>query len=132
MKLFVLLCLYVLYNGDVFIFFMFFFYFIFQNENQAGIASEAGGEEEYSEFTSYRSGSLTSNRLLLTQSRTLDSLNEVGATKAGTPSTVSRFAYYSNDHFESHLMVHFLSQNQAHRQLFRGLIIILMIVLNHI
>ncbi|KAK3891209.1 hypothetical protein Pcinc_004892 [Petrolisthes cinctipes] len=48
------------------------------------------GEEEFSVFASYRSGSLAGGgRLRLTQSRTLDSLNEVAATKAGTPSTVS-------------------------------------------
>ncbi|XP_064103663.1 kinesin-like protein KIF13A isoform X4 [Macrobrachium nipponense] len=60
-----------------------------ENDNQIGVSGGTSGEEEFSEFTSYRSGSLTSGRLLLTQSRTLDSLNEVGATKAGTPSTVS-------------------------------------------
>lgn len=48
------------------------------------------GEEEFNEFASYQSSGLAGGRLQLTQSRTLDSLNEVAATKAGTPSTVSR------------------------------------------
>lgn len=62
---------------------------IFQN-GVTGISGSANGEEEYSEFASYRSGALAGGKLQLTQSRTLDSLNEVAATKAGTPSTVSR------------------------------------------
>ncbi|CAL4068475.1 unnamed protein product, partial [Meganyctiphanes norvegica] len=53
-----------------------------------------GVEEEFSEFTSYRNGSLgngslAGTRMHLTQSRTLDSLNDVASAKAGTPSTVS-------------------------------------------
>ncbi|XP_042236957.1 kinesin-like protein KIF13A isoform X3 [Homarus americanus] len=64
-----------------------------QEEGENGSVKEApgstNGEEEFSEFASYRSGSLAGGRLQLTQSRTLDSLNEVAATKAGTPSTVS-------------------------------------------
>ncbi|XP_069985793.1 kinesin-like protein KIF13A isoform X3 [Penaeus vannamei] len=60
-----------------------------ENENAAGTSGGASGEEEFSDFASYRSSGLAGGRLHLTQSRTLDSLNEVAATKAGTPSTVS-------------------------------------------
>ncbi|KAK7063154.1 Kinesin-like protein kif13b [Halocaridina rubra] len=60
-----------------------------ESENAIGASGGTSGEEEFNDFTSFRNGSLTGGRLLLTQSRTLDSLNEVAATKAGTPSTVS-------------------------------------------
>nr|XP_045609917.1 kinesin-like protein KIF13A isoform X6 [Procambarus clarkii] len=54
-----------------------------------GSSGYTNGEEDFSDFASYRSAGLAGGRLQLSQSRTLDSLNEVSATKAGTPSTVS-------------------------------------------
>ncbi|XP_050727701.1 kinesin-like protein KIF13A isoform X3 [Eriocheir sinensis] len=61
-----------------------------EHENGGGIdATRRTNGEEFNEFTSYRSSGLAGGRLQLTQSRTLDSLNEVAATKVGTPSTVS-------------------------------------------
>ncbi|XP_045131033.1 kinesin-like protein KIF13B isoform X11 [Portunus trituberculatus] len=60
-----------------------------EQENGGVISRRTNGEEEFNEFASYRSSGLAGGRLQLTQSRTLDSLNEVAATKAGTPSTVS-------------------------------------------
>lgn len=63
----------------------------FDFQNGGGIdANRRTNGEEFNEFTSYRSSGLAGGRLQLTQSRTLDSLNEVAATKVGTPSTVSR------------------------------------------
>ncbi|XP_069939378.1 kinesin-like protein KIF13A isoform X4 [Cherax quadricarinatus] len=60
-----------------------------ENGIMNGASGRATGDEEFSDFASYRSGGVAGSRLHLTQSRTLDSLNEVSATKAGTPSTVS-------------------------------------------
>lgn len=63
----------------------------FDFQDRGGIdATRRTNGEEFNEFTSYRSSGLAGGRLQLTQSRTLDSLNEVAATKVGTPSTVSR------------------------------------------
>ncbi|MPC20566.1 Restin [Portunus trituberculatus] len=54
-----------------------------EQENGGVISRRTNGEEEFNEFASYRSSGLAGGRLQLTQSRTLDSLNEVAATKAG-------------------------------------------------
>lgn len=60
-----------------------------RNDTTGETSGSVIGDEEFSEFASYRSGGLIRSRLQLTQSQTLDSLNEVAAAKAGTPSTVS-------------------------------------------
>ena len=52
-------------------------------------------EEEYSDVGTEKVNKyFPTNRYPLTQSRTLDSLNEMTAMKAGTPSTISRQVFF--------------------------------------